>query len=95
MADDATLSLYDTDFYLWTQAQAAALRAHRQGEQPLDYDRLAEEIEDLGASERNKVRSWIRLIIEHSISFTRPGAMNPSATGSVRLVIFAPMPKML
>ena len=27
MADDATLSLYDTDFYLWTQAQTERLRA--------------------------------------------------------------------
>jgi hypothetical protein len=40
---------YDTDFYAWTQAQAAAIRAHAWDD--LDVDHVAEEIEDLGKSD--------------------------------------------
>lgn len=65
MADDASATLYDTDFYLWTQAQAAALRARAGSDKTLDYDRLAEEIEDLGKSDYRAVTSAVRLILEH------------------------------
>ena len=61
MADD----LYDRDFYLWTRAQAEALRAHAGGSNVLDYEHLAEEVEDLGSSERNKAESLVRQIIAH------------------------------
>ncbi|MHB8283811.1 MAG: DUF29 family protein [Caulobacteraceae bacterium] len=60
MADD----LYDQDFYLWTQAQAAALRA-RAGGNALDYEHLAEEVEDLGSAQRNKAESFTRLILQN------------------------------
>jgi hypothetical protein len=36
---------YDTDFYAWTQAQAAAIRAGQW--EALDIEHVAEEIEDL------------------------------------------------
>ncbi|MHB8283810.1 MAG: DUF29 domain-containing protein [Caulobacteraceae bacterium] len=65
MADD----LYDQDFYLWTQAQAAALRA-RAGDNALDYEHLAEEVEDLGKAERNRAESHIRQIIAHLYKIT-------------------------
>lgn len=61
MAED----LYDRDFYLWTQAQAAALRAHGRGLDNLDYDHLAEELDDLGSAQRQKAESLIRQIIAH------------------------------
>ena len=40
--------LYDIDFYAWTQEQAAALREHFRGDNRLDVEHLAEEVEDLG-----------------------------------------------
>ena len=40
------MSDYDTDFYGWTQTQAAALRAKESN--TLDLEDLAEEIESLG-----------------------------------------------
>ena len=61
MADD----LYDQDFYLWTQAQAQALRARSAGANALDYDRLAEEVEELGSAQRNKAESYVRRILQH------------------------------
>ena len=49
--------LYDRDFFLWTQEQAAALRAVRKSNLPLDWDNLAEEIESLGRSQRTELRA--------------------------------------
>ena len=56
---------YDDDFYAWTQYQADVLRTMRHADNRLDREHLAEEIADLGKSERNAVRSQIRRIVEH------------------------------
>src|SRR5919108_1683699 len=54
---------YETDFYAWTQAQAAHLRAK---EWPaLDVDNLAEEIESWGASDRRALRSHLMRLSQH------------------------------
>ncbi|MBI1252015.1 MAG: DUF29 family protein [Alphaproteobacteria bacterium] len=57
--------LYEEDFYLWTQAQAEALRKRGAGGNAIDYDRLAEEVADLGKSEFREARSYVARIIEH------------------------------
>ncbi len=61
--------LYEADFLLWTERQAAELRAlaHSRRDLPnaLDLEHVAEEIEDLGRSELNAVRSLIRNILVH------------------------------
>mgnify|MGYP001416583346 FL=1 len=71
--------LYETDFYAWTQAQAAKLR--RLGEQAvnldLDLPRLAEEVEDLGKAERNAIRSQLIRIIEHCLKLEYSPAHAP------------------
>lgn len=56
--------LYDTDFYAWTKEQADALR-RRADPTALEFDRIAEEIEDLGASQYRACRSAILRILEH------------------------------
>ena len=45
---EADGSLYDDDFYAWTQQQAELLRRGPAAANRLDYDLIAEEIEDLG-----------------------------------------------
>ena len=54
---------YDTDFYAWTQAQAAALRAKKW--KTLDVGNLAEEIESLGRSERYAIESHLQNLLTH------------------------------
>jgi Domain of unknown function DUF29 len=62
-----TKAAYDTDFYAWTQAQAAHLRAK---EWPaLDVDNLAEEIESLGASDRRALRSHLLRLTQHLLKW--------------------------
>jgi Domain of unknown function DUF29 len=57
--------LYDTDFYAWTQEQAAVLREHFQGDNRLDVEHLAEEVEDLGKSELKALESQVINILAH------------------------------
>ena len=61
--------LYEADFYDWTRQQARTLRelARSRWNGPLDLRHLAEEVEDLGKSERDAVRSHLRTIIEHCL----------------------------
>ena len=48
---------YDEDFYAWTQYQAEVLRSLRTDDNRFDRKHLAEEVEDLGKSERHTVES--------------------------------------
>ena len=59
---------YDTDFYAWTQAQDAAIRAKDVA--ALDIEHLAEEVEDLGRSQRKAVRSHLRNLVMHLLQWT-------------------------
>jgi hypothetical protein len=68
---------HDDDFYAWTQYQAEVLRTMRRADNRLDRERLAEEIEDLGKSERNAVRSQIVRIIEHLLKLEYSPAADP------------------
>ena len=61
--------LYDEDFYLWTQAQAEALRAEARrrggGSNAIDWTNLAEEVGDMGARDVRECFSRVRTILEH------------------------------
>ena len=58
---------YDTDFYLWTQQQAALLR---QGQlQAVDVTNLAEEIESMGKSDRRAIESYLFVILTHLLKW--------------------------
>ena len=62
-------SLYDQDFFLWTQEQAAALRRAKDSNLPLDWENLAEEVESLGKSDRREITSQLRRILRHLFKF--------------------------
>jgi len=58
---------YDTDFYLWTQQQAALLRQGQTME--LDMANLAEEIEDMGKNNRLALESSLSNVIMHLLKW--------------------------
>ena len=58
---------YETDFYQWTQQQAALLRQGLLTD--LDYENLAEEIESMGHSQGDAVRSFLRNILMHLLKW--------------------------
>jgi len=68
---------YDDDFYAWTQHQAQVLRTLRTRDNRFDREHLAEEIEDLGKSERDAVRSQVRRILVHFLKIAYSPASDP------------------
>jgi hypothetical protein len=70
-----TKTSYDTDFYTWTQAQAAALRAKDWAH--LDFEHLAEEIESLGRSERYAIESQLERLLLHLLKWRYDPAERP------------------
>ena len=71
--------LYEQDFVLWTEEQAAALRRAKDSNLPLDWENLAEEIESLGRSDRRELRSQIRRILRHLFKVEASPAEGPRA----------------
>ena len=59
--------LHETDFYRWTQDQAALLRALPRSSNLLDIENLAEEIEDLGRAGIKEISSLLRQTLTHLI----------------------------
>ena len=78
MPDDVK-TLYDRDLLAWAKEQAEALRSAARGgsDQALDWANLAEEIEDLGASQQSGLASQIRRIIEHLLKLENSPAPDP------------------
>ena len=81
MAKVLERSLYQTDYYAWTKQQAAALRAlaARRANSTLDLENLAEEVESLGRSDLNTVRSQVQRIIEHLLKLEHSPSAQPRA----------------
>ncbi len=75
-------TIYETDFYLWTQQQADLLR---QGElSELDTAHLIEEIEDMGASHRHAIESYLANILLHLLKWKyQPERRGASWEGSI------------
>jgi hypothetical protein len=80
--------LYEEDTVAWAENQAAALRAvaHGGSNQELDWENLAEEIEDLAKSQRRSLRGHIRNIIEHLIKLEHSPADRPHRNWRVSII---------
>ena len=77
MADDA--SLYDRDFFAWTEQQAGRIRsaASTQLNLLIDWNEVAEEIEDLGKSLERELQSRLATIIEHLLKLQHSPTGDP------------------
>jgi len=60
-------TLYEQDFYAWTQEQATLLRDQKT--QALDFANLAEEIESLGISQKHALASHLRNLVMHLLKW--------------------------
>jgi len=61
------MSLYDTDFYAWANAQAALLKSGRLA--AADVEHIAEEIESMGRSEKRELLSRLALLLMHLLKW--------------------------
>ena len=60
-------SLYETDFYAWTQEQAKLLRNQQWSK--LELPNLIEEIESLGKQQRAELRNRLKVLIGHLLKW--------------------------
>ena len=68
---------YETDFYAWTQAQAAAIRDKNMA--ALDIEHLAEEIESLGIADERAITSQLQRLLIHLLKWRyQPTHRSPS-----------------
>lgn len=76
--------LYERDFFLWTEEQAALLRAQVGGSIGLDAANLAEEIESLGRSQKNELRSRLLVVLLHLLKWRfQPGGRSSGWRGTL------------
>jgi hypothetical protein len=68
---------YDEDFYAWTQYQAEVLRSMPCDDNRFDREHVAEEIEDLGKSERHAVEGQITRVLEHFLKLAHSPSDRP------------------
>jgi ribosomal protein L29 len=74
---------HDTDFYAWTQAQAAAIRAKDVA--ALDLEHLAEEIESLGMNEKRALSRQLQRLLAHLLKWRfQPTHRTPSWRRTIR-----------
>jgi hypothetical protein len=77
------MSGYDDDILAWSERQSVLLRRVAAGERvndaDLDWPNIAEEIEQVGRSERSALSSHIALIIEHLMKLDTSPAAEPRA----------------
>jgi Domain of unknown function DUF29 len=67
--------LYEEDFYVWTEAQAALLRERRF--EALDLANLIEEVEGLGDAKKSAVLNNASVVIEHLLKLQHSPAQDP------------------
>jgi hypothetical protein len=63
----AVTPLYDKDFYLWTQEQAALVRRGKVHE--LDLDNVVEELESLGKSQWHALENRLAVLVRHLLKW--------------------------
>nr|VFJ60925.1 MAG: protein of unknown function DUF29 [Candidatus Kentron sp. DK]VFJ63311.1 MAG: protein of unknown function DUF29 [Candidatus Kentron sp. DK] len=65
--------LYETDFYAWTNQQAALLRA--KGFHDADWEHIAEEIESMGKREKRELVNRLKVLLVHLLKWQRQPAL--------------------
>jgi hypothetical protein len=75
VSDHDVVSDYDADFYAWTREQAAALRTVRPTR--VDWEHVAEALDEMGGSELGALESDLARVIEHLLKLQHSPAADP------------------
>ena len=63
----AITSLYEQDFYLWLQTTINLLKESKFSE--IDLENLLEELESMGKSDKNTLKSNLRVLLMHLLKY--------------------------
>jgi hypothetical protein len=74
---------YEQDFHVWAVKNAALLRQGRWAE--IDVEHIAEELDDMGRSERNEIENYLINLLFHLLKWKyQPDRRSGSWRGSIR-----------
>lgn len=77
-------SLYESDFYAWTQTQVALIQSGQWTD--IDVQNLVEEIESLGKQHRREMRSRLTVLLAHLLKWEyQPGKRYGSWRATIRV----------
>jgi len=76
-AGESGTSLYDSDFYLWTQKVAEQLRAGGLGADDLEH--VSEELADMGKRDRRELQSRMIVLVKHLIKWAAQPALRDTS----------------
>jgi len=83
----ATASLYEVDFYGWTQEQVELLRSGRLSE--IDLYNVIEEIEDMGKRQKQELRSRLTILFMHLLKWQyQPNRQGKSWVATIKIQRF-------
>lgn len=57
------MATYETDYYQWTREQSEYLRLRKYD--CVDWEKLIEEIEDMGKSQKRALESYLECLLDH------------------------------
>jgi hypothetical protein len=78
-----TTTLYDQDFYAWTQRQRELLQAGQWNQ--VDIENLIEELDGLGKQQRQELRNRLGVLLGHLLKWHyQPEGRSCSWTGTIR-----------
>jgi hypothetical protein len=78
-----TTTLYDQDFYAWTQQQVELLRSGQLDR--LDIEHMIEEIDSLGKQQRQELRNRLGVLLGHLLKWRyQPEARSKSWVATIR-----------
>jgi hypothetical protein len=81
--NSAETNLYERDFVLWLEQQAALLRQGRLDE--LDTENLAEEVDSIGRSDKREVRRRLAVLLTHLLKYQlQPGRRTQNWLSTIR-----------
>jgi hypothetical protein len=76
-------SLYEVDFYAWTQEQAILLREQKWNQ--VDLTNVLEEIESLGKQQRQELRNRLGILLGHLLKWQfQPDHRSKSGRATIR-----------
>lgn len=77
-----TDTLYETDFHLWLETTVELLRSREL--ERIEIDRLVEELEDMGNSQKDALESNLRILLLHLLKWKfQPGKRSNSWRSSI------------
>jgi hypothetical protein len=81
---------YEQDFHAWALDQAARLRAfaHSRPKEPIDWELLAEEVEEMAKRDRRTCRSFVSHILAHLLKIEHARDPLPLAHWRAEVIAF-------